>query len=64
MFYKQTTINEKEWKYKGYQQLIKPYEAPEWTTKDTIFQYVKKGIGIYTENMRQYKWIIQKLLSN
>lgn len=34
-----------------------PYES-------NIFQMLKRGIGIYTENMpREYKWIIQKLLS-
>ena len=33
--------------------------------ENPIFQMLKRGIGIYTENMpRQYKWIIQKLLSN
>ena len=33
--------------------------------ENPIFQMLKRGIGIYTENMPQeYKWIIQKLLSD
>ena len=35
-----------------------PYEAP-------ILQMLKRGIGIYTENMPdEYNWILQKLLAN
>ena len=35
-----------------------PYEHP-------IFQMLKRGIGLYIENMPdEYKWILQKLLSN
>ena len=33
--------------------------------ENPIFQMLKRGIGIYTENMPQeYKWIIQKLLAD
>ena len=35
-----------------------PYEHP-------IFQMLKRGIGLYIENMPdEYKWILQKLLSS
>ena len=33
--------------------------------ENPIFQMLKRGIGIYTENMpKEYKWIIQKLLAD